>query len=186
MDNPHISQAKLDRGYFQVYTGEGKGKTTAALGLCLRALGAGFRVYFGQFIKSGRYSEIEALEVLCEALGGNLAVRQFGLGRLIRNGPSPEDLAAAREGLAEARAALVSGNWDLVVLDELNVAAHIGLATEQDILDLAGARPAGVELVVTGRDATAAVIESADLVTEMRPIRHYYDKGVMARKGIES
>jgi cob(I)alamin adenosyltransferase len=80
----------------------------------------------------------------------------------------------------------VSGNWDLVVLDELNVAAHIGLATEQDILDLAGARPAGVELVVTGRDATAAVIESADLVTEMRPIRHYYDRGVMARKGIES
>ncbi|HUW41955.1 MAG TPA: cob(I)yrinic acid a,c-diamide adenosyltransferase [Rectinemataceae bacterium] len=176
----------MDKGYFQVYTGEGKGKTTAALGLCLRALGAGLRVYLGQFIKGGRYSEIKALETLAVALDGTLAVRQFGLGRFIRNGPSPEDMAAAREGLVEARAALVSGDWDLVVLDELNVAAHVGLVTEHDIIDLAAARHPGVELLVTGRYATPAVIEAADLVTEMRPIRHYFDKGVMARKGIES
>ena len=173
----------MEIGQFQVYTGDGKGKTTAALGLALRASGAGLRVFFGQFIKQGEYSEIKALRRL-----PNVDVAQFGSGKglLVRRAPETVDLACAREGLARLREALISGDYDVVIADEINCAATCGLLEEADLLALAACRPEGVELVFTGRGATPAVLERADLITEMTPVRHYYrTKNLPAREGIE-
>lgn len=170
------------QGYVQVYTGDGKGKTTAALGLALRAVGAGLRVYLGQFMKKFDYSEIVGLRVL----GGQVQVAQYGNDCHVIGTPAPADAAAARRGLAQLRNALMSGQWDVVIADEANVALAYALLTEQDLLDLIAVRPANVELVLTGRGATAAVMAAADLVTEMKAVKHYYARGVTARKGIES
>ena len=165
----------------QVYTGNGKGKTTAAIGLAVRAVGAGMRVYFAQFLKSGDYSEKNVLEAL-----DNLVLRQYGAGGFITRRPSAEDRAAAARGLEEAREALKGGAYDLVVLDEANVACGLGLITADDILSLLRDRPGTTELVVTGRNAAPELIEAADLVTEMKEVKHYFTAGVPARKGIES
>ena len=173
----------MEIGQFQVYTGEGKGKTTAALGLALRASGAGLRVFFGQFIKRGEFSEIKALRRL-----PNVDIEQFGSGRglLVRREPDSVDLTCARAGLARLKAALTSGDYDVVIADEINCTATCGLLEEADLLALAACRPEDVELVYTGRGATSAVLERADLVTEMMPIRHYYHtKKLPAREGIE-
>ena len=172
---------KLARGYVQVYTGDGKGKTTAAIGLAVRAAGAGLRTFFAQFIKGRRHSEHAALERFADLI----AVRQFGRGRFIGVTPTPEDVAAARRGLAEAAEALASGRYDLVVLDEGNTAVDCGLLTAADLVALSEAKPEAVELIITGRTAPAQVCERADLVTEMAPVKHYFDKGVTARRGIE-
>ena len=169
------------QGFVQVYTGDGKGKTTAALGLALRAAGAGLRVYFGQFIKQGAYSELAGLARFADCI----TVAQFGLGRFVGREPAAEDREAAGQGLRELRRALVSGAFDLVIADEANVAARRGLIDEADLLALIDTRPPRVELVLTGRGAPAAVVARADLVTEMRAVRHYYDRGVGARVGIE-
>lgn len=169
------------QGYVQVYTGDGKGKTTAALGLTLRAVGAGLRVYFGQFMKKFDYSEMVSLRVL----GDQVEVAQYGNDCHVIGTPSPADVEAARRGLALLKNALISGQWDVVIADEANVASAYGLLGEQDLLDLISVRPAGVELVLTGRGATAAVMAAADLVTEMKAVKHYYAQGVAARKGIE-
>ena len=170
------------QGFVQVYTGDGKGKTTAALGLALRAAGAGLRVYIGQFIKNADYSELTTLHRLADCI----TVQQFGRGCFLLTEPCQADIEAAQAALAAIDAVLASGAFDLVIADEINVACALGLINEQDILDLMARRPAAVELVLTGRGAPAAVIERADLVTEMRPIKHYYEQGVLARKGIES
>ena len=169
------------QGFVQVYTGDGKGKTTAALGLALRAAGAGLRVYFGQFIKNADYSEIKALARFADCI----TVRQFGRGCFLLTEPAPEDRAAARRALEGLSEALVSGAFDLVIADEANVAVHRGLIDEADLLALIDTRPPRVELVLTGRGVPAAVLARADLVTEMRAVRHYYDRGVGARVGIE-
>ena len=181
----------MDKGYLQIYTGEGKGKTTAALGLALRALGAGLSVFLGQFIKGMRYSEIEALDRLAKAFlkkdgSTALEVRQFGRGCFIRRAPEPADIEAAASGLAAARQAMLSGKWDLVILDEINVALSIGLLSEAEVLGFLDERPETVELVLTGRGAPASLIERADLATEMKAVKHYYKQGVEGRKGIES
>ncbi len=170
------------QGFVQVYTGDGKGKTTAALGLALRAAGAGLRVYFGQFIKNADYSEIKALARFADCI----TVHQFGRGCFLLTEPAPEDRAAARRGLDGVRRALVSGDYDLVIADEANVAVALGLIEPEDLVALIDQRPEQVELVLTGRSAPDAVLARADLVTEMRCVRHYYDRGVLARKGIES
>ncbi len=176
----------MKRGYVQVYTGNGKGKTTAALGLCMRALGAGLSIYIGQFIKGMKYSEIVTLEKLSALLGAErLVVEQYGRGCFIFREPQPEDLAAAREGLEKAMAAMRSGKFDLVILDEINVASRFGFVTEGDFASLLDARPGNVELVLTGRYAPEYLLARADLVTEMKDIRHYYAAGVEARDGIE-
>ncbi|PKL22989.1 MAG: cob(I)yrinic acid a,c-diamide adenosyltransferase [Spirochaetae bacterium HGW-Spirochaetae-3] len=176
----------MGKGYLQVYTGNGKGKTTAAIGLCVRALGAGMSVYIGQFIKGMRYSEIATLEALAAALGPErLVIRQYGRGCFIHRDPEKVDIDMAGDGLALARDALTSGRYGLVILDELNVAVKVGVVSEADALSLVAARPPETELVVTGRYATDAMLAAADLVTEMREIRHYYRKGVEARDGIE-
>lgn len=169
------------KGYIQVYTGNGKGKTTAALGLALRAAGAGLRVYIAQFIKSGDYSEIKALRRFDDLI----CVKQFGQGRFITGVPSAEDLSIARHGLAEVATAMTSGKHDIVILEEANVAVACGLLELKELLAILAKRPEGVEVVVTGRNAHPDLIEKADLVTEMKEVKHYYQKGVQARVGIE-
>jgi cob(I)alamin adenosyltransferase len=170
------------QGYVQVYTGDGKGKTTAALGLALRAAGAGLKVFIGQFIKSAQYSEIKALERFSD----RISVRQFGRGCFIRGNPCQTDLDLARQALDAIGAALQSGDYDVVIADEANVAFGCRLVSEADLVALIDARPAHVELVLTGRNAPEGVISRADLVTEMKSVKHYYENGVSARKGIES
>ena len=170
------------QGFVQIYTGDGKGKTTAALGLALRAAGAGLRVYFGQFIKNGDYSELTGLARFADCI----TVAQFGLGRFVGREPAPADREAAQRGLQAIRRALVSGAYDLVIADEANVAVALGLIEPDDLVALIDQRPEQVELVLTGRGAPDAVLARADLVTEMRCVRHYYDRGVLARQGIES
>ncbi len=171
----------LKKGYTQIYTGDGKGKTTAALGLALRAAGAGLKVYIAQFIKSGDYSEIKALSHLAD----HITVEQFGLGRFIKGKPSPEDRAAGQKGLEAIRSALISGNYQVVIMEEGNVAAMCGLFPVEEILAIMTQKPGDVELVITGRGADTRVIDKADLVTEMRAVKHYYQDGVAARTGIE-
>lgn len=176
------NKTELKKGYLQVYTGDGKGKTTAAIGLAVRAAGAGLKVLFVQFIKGDRYSEIKALE----ALGDTITVRQYGLGRFIKGEPAPEDVQAAQRGLAETRAMMgKASGLDVVVLDEANVAVTCGLFDTEALLAVIDSRPETVELVITGRGADPRVVERADLVTEMRAVKHYFEQGVMARTGIE-
>lgn len=170
-----------DRGYVQVYTGDGKGKTTAAIGLAVRAAGAGLRVFLAQFIKGRRYSEIAALERFDDLI----TVRQYGRGCFIRGKPSQEDIDAAEKGLAEVRQVLAAGERDIVILDEANCAVDCGLFPVEELLALVDAKPDAVELVITGRKAHEKLMDRADLVTEMREVKHFYHQGVKARKGIE-
>ncbi|BCA79953.1 cob(I)yrinic acid a,c-diamide adenosyltransferase [Desulfuromonas sp. AOP6] len=173
----------MEQGLVQVYTGNGKGKTTAALGLALRAVGRGFKVCMVQFIKGGgEYGEHEAARRLAPLL----TIHQTGRDNWIfKDKLDPEDIRIAQEALALARQALTSGDYDLVILDEINGAVWFGLLSVEDILDLMAARPATVELLLTGRSADPRVIEAADLVTEMTEVKHYYQQGVPARVGIE-
>ena len=170
------------KGCVQVYTGDGKGKTTAALGLALRAAGAGLKVYFGQFLKDGTSSEIQVIRrVLPE-----VTVEHFGRPRFVRRNPSARDISDAAAGLQKLRTALLSRNYDVVVADEINVATDKGLLSVSDVLDLLSDRPAGVEFILTGRSADPRICKQADLITEMCKVKHYYDGGTTARKGIET
>jgi len=169
------------KGYVQVYTGNGKGKTTAALGLALRAAGANMKVYIAQFVKGMKYSEINALAKLQDFI----TVKQYGRKGFIKRDPDEEDIQAAREGLHEVREIMCSGEYQMIILDEANIATSYNLFSVDELLDFIEAKPGGVELVITGRTADPRIIEKADLVTEMKEIKHYYQKGVKARKGIE-
>jgi cob(I)alamin adenosyltransferase len=169
------------RGFVQVYTGDGKGKTTAALGLALRAAGAGLKVFIGQFIKMGDYSEIKALERFPDLI----RVEQFGLGRFVGGKPSPADIAAARAGMQRVREVMASGEYQVVILEEANVAVKYGLIGVQELLGIIIDKPLEMEMVITGRGAAPRIIEAADLVTEMKVVKHYFEKGVRARVGIE-
>jgi cob(I)alamin adenosyltransferase len=171
----------LSEGFVQLYTGDGKGKTTAALGLVLRALGQGLRPAVLQFMKADpTWGEIVTLTRL------GVPVQQCGLDHWVFKGEaSEEDLAAAAEGFDRARALVESGDYDLVVLDELVTAVFFELVPVSRVLDLMATKPAAVELVITGRRAPEELVSAADLVTEMRPLKHYFDAGVQARPGIE-
>ena len=169
------------KGYIQVYTGNGKGKTTAALGLALRAVGAGLRVYIAQFVKGTDYSELNAVERLSDVI----TLKQYGLGFFVNREPNDDDIRAAREGLKEIRDIMCSNTYDVVILDEANIAAGYHLFSVEDLLDFIGAKPENVELVITGRRADPRIIKAADLVTEMKEIKHYYHRGIKARIGIE-
>jgi len=171
----------MTTGKVQVYTGNGKGKTTAAMGLTLRATGAGFKVFIGQFAKGAEYSEIKALQLL-----DGVRVEQFGRHCFIINEPEEEDVRLARDGLEMARTAMKSGEYDLIILDEANIALFYKLFSVETLLAFIDEKPESVELIITGRYAPEAIIERADLVTEMREIKHYYTQGLEARTGIES
>ena len=175
--------AKLDRGQVQVYTGNGKGKTTAALGLALRAVGRGLKVCVVQFIKGGgQYGE----HLAAERLAPLLTIHQTGRDCWIyKDKLDPEDIRIARGALELARAALTGGEYDLVILDEINGAVWFGLFEVEEVLSLIAARPAATELVLTGRSADPRVMKAADLVTEMVEVKHYFQAGVQARVGIE-
>ncbi len=173
----------MERGQVQIYCGNGKGKTTAAVGVAVRAAGAGLRVYMGQFIKDMAYHE---LSVLAELPCVTVELYGSGSGCLIGRDPDPRDIASAQNGLAKAEAALTGREYDLVILDEINVACQLGLVAAEDLLRLIHEKPETVELVYTGRGCPEEVIAEADLVTEMREVRHYYHtKKLLARDGIE-
>ncbi|MDO9528409.1 MAG: cob(I)yrinic acid a,c-diamide adenosyltransferase [Syntrophales bacterium] len=169
------------KGYVQVYTGSGKGKTTAALGLALRAAGAGLKVYIAQFVKGMRYSEINILDKLSDFI----TVKQYGRSCFINRNPDEKDIRAAREGLKEAREIMCSGKYQVIILDEATIATHYNLFSAEELLDFIRVKPEDVELVITGRMADPRIIEEADLVTEMKEVKHYYQSGVKARDGIE-
>ncbi len=176
-----LSQRRWTRGYVHVYTGDGKGKTTAALGLALRAVGAGLKVFIAQFAKGMKYSELEAVRRLSDMI----TVQQYGRRCFIHGEPEEADIEMAKRGLREVRDVLASGQHAVVILDEANIATHLGLFSVQELLDVIDMKPDGVELVITGRNADPRVVERADLVTDMRLVKHYHDKGVQARAGIE-
>ena len=172
---------RLSKGYVQIYTGDGKGKTTAALGLALRASGGGFRTYIGQFMKGQTYGELAALEAL-----PLITIEQYGDPKCIRREEvTPQHIAEAERGLELAREAMLSSDYDIVILDEVNVAIWFGLLNVAAIQGFLSQRPENVELVLTGRRAPEELIACADLVTEMREVRHYFEQGVPARRGIE-
>ncbi|MEM3699803.1 MAG: cob(I)yrinic acid a,c-diamide adenosyltransferase [Candidatus Bathyarchaeia archaeon] len=173
---------KLEKGMVQVYTGNGKGKTSAAFGLALRAIGRGLKVYIIQFIKGGfDYGELYIVDKL-----PNLKLKAFGRGKFVtEKPPSQEDVKLAEEALALAEETVKSGEYDMVILDEINVALNLKLIKTEKVVELVKKKPKHVELVLTGRYAPNEIIEAADLVTEMKEIKHPYNKGFQARKGIE-
>ena len=174
---------RLDIGYVQVYTGTSKGKTTAALGLAFRAMGHGMKTYIGQFMKGLHYGELDAAEMT----GGLITIEQYGIDAFIHVEfpPDPAHVDLARKGFQKVTDALLSGRYDIVVLDEINTAIYFGLIETGQVLELISKRPKTVEMILTGRYAPREIIDRADLVTEMTQIKHYFDAGVMARDGIE-
>jgi cob(I)alamin adenosyltransferase len=175
---------KLKKGYIQIYTGNGKGKTTAAVGQAVRAAGAGLKTYIIQFMKEYPYSEIISLKILSEWI----TVEQFGKDDFVYKGkmPGEEDVAAAKAGLRKAEDILLNGDYDLVILDEILVAIYFKLFTAEDVLNLIRKKSDSTELILTGRYCPEEIIAKADLVTEMNEVKHYYQSGVLSRKGIES
>ena len=169
------------KGFIQVYTGNGKGKTTAAFGLALRATGAGLKVYFAQFIKGMKYSELESIKKFDDLI----VLKQYGRDCFIKKNPEQQDIDLAQKGFNAVKEIVLSGKYDIVILDEITIAIFYSLINEDDLLKLMQNKPEHVELVITGRYATNAIIEQADLVTEMKEIKHYYQKGITARTGIE-
>jgi cob(I)alamin adenosyltransferase len=174
--------AALEQGCTQVYTGNGKGKTTAALGLSLRALGRGLRVCFFQFIKGGGpYGE----QLIAAKLGSDFTIIQTGSSGWVNTKDISEDRRLAQEALQQAREELLTGKYDLFVCDEILGAVGFGLVDLEQVLEFIRLKPGGVELVLTGRNAPEEVVQLADLVTEMHEVKHYYRAGVPARTGIE-
>ncbi|TFH35576.1 MAG: cob(I)yrinic acid a,c-diamide adenosyltransferase [Dehalococcoidia bacterium] len=175
--------AHLVKGYAQVYTGNCKGKTTAALGLAFRAMGSGFKTYIGQFMKGQQYGELESARMVKPFI----TIEQYGRKDLIhvQDPPLPEDVQMAMDGLVKARRAMMSGDYDIIIFDEILTAHCFHLVSVDSILDLVKTRPDKVEIVLTGRHAPQEVIDAVDLVTEMVEVKHYFTKGVGARKGIE-
>lgn len=171
----------MKKGYVQVYTGNGKGKTTAAFGVAVRMLGAGYRVFIGQFLKKGLYSELKGFK----RWGDSVSIEQFGSGRFVGKDVTVKDRKLAEEGLERCERAIRSGKYDLVILDEINSALSLGIVKFDTIRRLLHEKPDNVELILTGRGAPPELINEADLVTEMVEIKHYYGLSVSARVGIE-
>ena len=176
-------QSPIGKGCIQVYTGNGKGKTTAALGLAFRAMGSGLKTYIGQFMKGRKYSELNAAKTMSDFI----TIEQYGKldFTYTKDQPDPENVEMAENGMTKAKKAMLSGKYDIIVLDEINTAHFFHLITINEMLDFIKAKPDGVELVFTGRYAPQELIDIADLVTEMVEVKHYYKKGTISRKGIE-
>lgn len=174
--------AKLEKGIIQIYTGNGKGKTSAAFGLALRALGRGLKVYVIQFIKGGfDYGELHIVDRFPD-----MTLKAFGRGRFITDSPpSQEDVQLADDAMSLAEQVVKKGEYDVVILDEVNVAVSLGLVKVERVLNLIKNKPRCVELVLTGRYAPKELVKAAQLVTEMREIKHPFSSGLPARKGID-
>jgi cob(I)alamin adenosyltransferase len=171
----------MKKGYIQVYTGNGKGKTTAALGLAMRAAGAGLKVYFVQFLKGRKNSE----HISLEKFKNQITVRQYGNKSFLTGKPTSDDIRMARKGFLDAEKAVYNRKYDLIVLDEVFVAINLKLIKLDDVVTLLKTKPCSVEIVLTGRNAPLKIIDIADLATEMKEIKHYYKSRVKARLGIE-
>ena len=171
------------KGYIQVYTGDGKGKTTAALGLALRAAGYKHKVYIGQFLKGQEYGEL----LSAKKLSPYITIEQFGRKGFIHvtKDPDEEDIKRAKRGLKKCLEAMLSRKYRIIILDEINVAVDLNLITEEEVHKFLDKRPEDVEIILTGRYAPPSFLKRADLVTEMKEKKHYYKKGVKAREGIE-
>ena len=174
----------IRRGLIIVHTGPGKGKTTAAMGVGLRAVGQGMRVLMLQFIKgSWHYGELDAVQ----AFGDHFVIKQMGRGFVKVGGekPDPEDVRMVEDAWAEAEQAIQSGVWDLVILDEINYAISYGMLSAEKVVEALRKKPEMVHVILTGRNAHPTIVELADIVTEMRQLKHAYEKGVLAQRGIE-
>ncbi len=169
------------KGYIHVYTGNGKGKTTAALGLAVRALGANRKVFIGQFAKSKHYSELDTINKLLK----NITIKQYGMGCFIFEKPKEEDILAAQKGLKDIIKVIESDEYDLIILDEANIAVYYNLISVNELIEAINKKNERTEIIITGRYATQEIIDFADLVTEMKEVKHYYQQGVQARVGIE-
>ena len=176
-------QSSIGKGYVQVNTGNGKCKTTAALGLAFRAMVYGLKTYIGQFMKGQKYSELDAVKMM----SGFITVEQYGKKNFtcVKNTPDPKNVEMAKTGLIKARGAMLSGKYNIIILDEINTAYFFHLITLDEMLNFIAVKPDGVELVFTGRYAPQELIDAADLVTEMVEVKHYYKKGITSRIGIE-
>lgn len=176
--------ARLKKGYIHIYTGNGKGKTTAALGLALRAAGSGLKTFITMFMKDFPYGETKSIRHLSDWI----RLEQYGNDAFVfrKQLPGKKDIKAAQQALKKTREAMFSADYDIVILDEVCVAIHYALLKTQEVLFLLKAKPEPIELILTGRYCPPELIEEADLVTEMQEIKHYYRKGAVARKGIES
>lgn len=174
---------KLDKGYIHIYTGNGKGKTSAALGIAIRATGAGLKTYFAQMMKSYIYSELLMLKNISE-----IKLVQFCDDKFVieKRKPNNSELKEAKFAMKKIKEAMQSGAYDLIVMDEAIVSVYFGLITNDDLLEIINAKPHNTELILTGRYADEEIIERADIVTEMQEIKHYYTKGVLSRKGIDA
>ncbi len=178
-----MKQKTQFKGHIQVYTGDGKGKTTAALGLAFRAAGYKNKVYIGQFLKGQEYGEL----LSAKKLQPYITIEQFGRKGFIHvtKDPDEEDIKRAKRGLKKCREAMLSRKYRIIILDEINVAVDLNLLTEEEVLKFLDKKPEDVEIVLTGRFAPPSFLKKADLVTEMKAKKHYYKKGVRAREGIE-
>lgn len=177
-----MNNKNKELGLIQVFTGNGKGKTTAALGEALRACGHNYNVLIVQFMKG----DIKYGEVKIASKVPNLELKQFGLPTFVKRGaPSDEDLKLARDGFEYAKSAIENKKYDMVILDEINVAIDYGLLKLEEVLSLLRKRPGGVEIILTGRYAPKEIIEIADLVSDVKEVKHPYQKGILARKGVE-
>ena len=173
------------KGLILVHTGDGKGKTTAGLGLALRAWGSGLRVLILQFIKGGwKYGELEAIERLGQ-LDGRIEIKPLGLGLMRSDEDREKHIRAAAKALQESERMMVSGQYDLIIFDEINYAVKFGLISLDDVLALLDKKPEKLHVLLTGRDARPELIERADLVTEMKLVKHPYQQGIKAQQGIE-
>ena len=173
------------KGLILVHTGDGKGKTTAGLGLALRAWGSGLRVLILQFIKGGwKYGELEAIERLGQ-LDGRIEIRPLGFGLMRSDEDREKHIRAAAKALQESERMMVSGQYDLIIFDEINYAVKFGLISLDDVLALLDKKPEKLHVLLTGRDARPELIERADLVTEMKLVKHPYQQGIKAQQGIE-
>lgn len=171
---------KSGKGYIQLFTGNGKGKTTAAIGAAIRAAGDGKTVLIGQFVKGMHYSELESLKLIPQ-----IQVQQFGLDCFIIKKPAQKDIDAAQKGLETVTDVIKKNSYNMVILDEICIALHYKLLPIKAIVKLLNEKPTEMEVILTGRYAPKELIKKADLVTEMKEIKHYYNKGIQARKGIE-
>ena len=173
---------KTANGLVIVITGNGKGKTTAAFGQALRAIGQGYKVFVLQFMKGRKYGEFIAAEKYLP----RLTIRMFGLDSFVmRDNPAAIDIELAQKGLAAAKKAINSGKYDMVILDEINVALDFKLINLQEVIDIIKNKPAGLDLILTGRYAPPEIIELADTVSEVQEVKHHYNKGIKDRTGIE-
>lgn len=179
----NAGHCRLAKGYIQIYTGNGKGKSTAALGLAFRAMGCGLKTYIGQFMKGRQYGELEAAKTLYPYI----TIEQYGRDIFIhaQNPPLEEDLQLSRDGLSRSLKAMLSGGYDVIILDEIITAHYFHLVSLIELMDMIAAKPERVELVLTGRYTPPELIASADLVSEVVEVKHYYQQGVTARRGIE-